>query len=74
MRIGLPGTGTTVDQIIRSAERAETDGLTRVWYTSAVAGDPPSLASSIAPVRQSTEDVVRTTSMSAGSLGQIERG
>jgi F420-dependent oxidoreductase-like protein len=40
MRIGLPGFGTSVDQIVRQAERAETDGFTSLWYASAVAGDP----------------------------------
>jgi F420-dependent oxidoreductase-like protein len=40
MRIGLPGFGSTVDDIIRQAERAEADGFTSLWYTSATAGDP----------------------------------
>lgn len=40
MRIGLPGLGTSVDQIVRQAERAEADGFTSLWYASAVAGDP----------------------------------
>ncbi len=40
MRIGLPGGGSTVDKLLRQAERAETDGFTSLWYASAVAGDP----------------------------------
>jgi F420-dependent oxidoreductase-like protein len=40
MRIGLPGFGTTVDQVIRQAERAEAEGFTSLWYASAVLGDP----------------------------------
>jgi F420-dependent oxidoreductase-like protein len=40
MRIGLPGTGRTPDQIVEQAERAEDDGFTTLWYASAVAGDP----------------------------------
>ena len=39
MRIGLPGTGATVDHVVRQAQRAENDGFTSLWYTSAVAGD-----------------------------------
>lgn len=40
MRIGLPGLGSTVEQVVRQAERAEADGFTSLWYTSNVAGDP----------------------------------
>ena len=40
MRIGLPGGGAGVDQIVRQAERAEQDGFTSLWYAGAVAGDP----------------------------------
>jgi F420-dependent oxidoreductase-like protein len=40
MRIGLPGTGTTVDRVVRQAEQAEADGFTSLWYASAVLGDP----------------------------------
>jgi F420-dependent oxidoreductase-like protein len=40
MRIGLPGGGSTVNKIVRQAERAEADGFTTLWYASAVAGDP----------------------------------
>jgi len=40
MRIGLPGFGASVDQIVRQAVRAEADGFTSLWYTSAVLGDP----------------------------------
>ena len=40
MRIGLPGFGTTIDQIIGQAERAEAEGFTSLWYPSAVLGDP----------------------------------
>lgn len=39
MRIGLPGLGSTVDGIVQQAERAEADGFSSLWYTSA-AGDP----------------------------------
>jgi F420-dependent oxidoreductase-like protein len=40
MRIGLTGSGTNVDRIVRQAERAEADGFTSLWYPSAVQGDP----------------------------------
>lgn len=40
MRIGLPGGGSSVDKVVRQAERAEADGFTSLWYASAVAGDP----------------------------------
>ena len=40
MRIGLPGGGRDVDQIVRQAQRAEQDGFTSLWYAGAVAGDP----------------------------------
>jgi F420-dependent oxidoreductase-like protein len=40
MRIGLPGFGTTVDQIVKQAERAEAEGFKALWYPSAVLGDP----------------------------------
>jgi F420-dependent oxidoreductase-like protein len=40
MRIGLPGLGSTPDQIIRQAEKAEADGFSSLWYASAVGGDP----------------------------------
>jgi len=40
MRIGLPGAGTTVEQIVRQAERAEAEGFSSLWYASAVANDP----------------------------------
>ena len=40
MRIGLPGSGSTVDRIVQQAERAEADGFTSLWYASAVLGDP----------------------------------
>ena len=40
MRIGLPGGGSTVEKLVRQAERAEADGFTSLWYASAVAGDP----------------------------------
>ena len=39
MRIGLPGTGATVDHVVGQAQRAENDGFASLWYTSAVAGD-----------------------------------
>jgi alkanesulfonate monooxygenase SsuD/methylene tetrahydromethanopterin reductase-like flavin-dependent oxidoreductase (luciferase family) len=40
MRIGLPGLGAPVEPVIRQALRAEAEGFTSLWYTSAVAGDP----------------------------------
>lgn len=40
MRIGLPGLGSTPDAILRHAQRAEEDGFTSLWYSSATAGDP----------------------------------
>jgi len=40
MRIGLPGSGTTVERVVRQAEQAEADGFTSLWYASAVLGDP----------------------------------
>lgn len=40
MRIGLPGLGTSIDQLVRQAERAEADGFHSLWYASAVFGDP----------------------------------
>jgi F420-dependent oxidoreductase-like protein len=40
MRIGLPGSGTTIEKIIRQAEQAEADGFSSLWYASAVFGDP----------------------------------
>jgi F420-dependent oxidoreductase-like protein len=40
MRIGLTGGGSTVDRIVRQAQRAEEDGFTSLWYASNVAGDP----------------------------------
>jgi F420-dependent oxidoreductase-like protein len=40
MRIGLPGGGTSLDAIVRQAQRAEADGFSSLWYASAIAGDP----------------------------------
>ena len=40
MRIGLPGAGRSVDDIVGRVERDEADGFTSVWFASAVAGDP----------------------------------
>ncbi|MEV0674761.1 TIGR03564 family F420-dependent LLM class oxidoreductase [Mycobacterium sp. NPDC050441] len=40
MRIGLTGSGSTVDKIIGQAQQAEADGFSALWYASAVAGDP----------------------------------
>lgn len=40
MKIGLPGLGSTPEQIIRQAERAEADGFSSLWYTSGLGGDP----------------------------------
>jgi F420-dependent oxidoreductase-like protein len=40
MKIGLPGLGSTPDQIIRQAQRAEEDGFSSLWFTSGVGADP----------------------------------
>jgi F420-dependent oxidoreductase-like protein len=40
MRIGLSGLGPNVDRIVAQAQRAEADGFTSLWYTSALQGDP----------------------------------
>jgi F420-dependent oxidoreductase-like protein len=40
MRIGLPGLGNTVEQIVRQAERAEADGFASLWFTGGILGDP----------------------------------
>jgi F420-dependent oxidoreductase-like protein len=40
VRISLPGLGSTVDQIVRQAERAEAAGFSGLWYASATANDP----------------------------------
>jgi len=40
MRIGLTGFGTSVEHVVRQAERAEADGFAALWYPSAVLGDP----------------------------------
>jgi F420-dependent oxidoreductase-like protein len=40
MRIGLTGGSSTVDGIVRQAERAEAEGFSTLWYPSAVLGDP----------------------------------
>lgn len=40
MRIGLSAAGTSVDQIVRQAERAEADGFTSLWFASPLLGDP----------------------------------
>jgi len=40
MRIGLTGAGSTVDNVVRQAERAEADGFSSLWYPSQVLGDP----------------------------------
>src|SRR4051794_20416934 len=40
MRIGLPGFGSTGEQVVRQAERAEAEGFASLWYASAVLGDP----------------------------------
>lgn len=40
MRIGLTGFGTTAEQVVRQAERAEADGFAALWYPGAVLGDP----------------------------------
>ena len=40
MRIGLTGSGRTVNQVLDQAQRAECDGFTSLWYASVVTGDP----------------------------------
>jgi F420-dependent oxidoreductase-like protein len=40
MKIGLPGLGSTPEQIVRQAEQAEADGFSSLWYASAIGGDP----------------------------------
>jgi F420-dependent oxidoreductase-like protein len=40
MRIGLMGGAATVERMVEQAQRAESDGFTSLWYTSAVGGDP----------------------------------
>jgi len=40
MRIGLTGGGSSVDSIVRQAQKAEADGFSSLWYASGVAGDP----------------------------------
>jgi F420-dependent oxidoreductase-like protein len=40
MRIGLPAGGSTAEQMIQQAERAEIDGFSTLWFPSAFAGDP----------------------------------
>jgi len=40
MRIGLTGSGKTVEQIVAQARQAEADGFSSLWYASGVAGDP----------------------------------
>jgi len=40
VRIGLPGGGNDADQIIRQAERAESEGFSSLWYAGAAGGDP----------------------------------
>jgi F420-dependent oxidoreductase-like protein len=40
MRIGLTGGGATLDSIVASAQRAEEQGFSSLWYASTVAGDP----------------------------------
>src|SRR3954463_3894526 len=40
MRIGLTGGGSSVDRIVQQAIDAEADGVTSLWFASAVFGDP----------------------------------
>ena len=40
MRIGLTGRGSSVNQVLDQAQRAERDGFTSLWYASVVTGDP----------------------------------
>jgi F420-dependent oxidoreductase-like protein len=55
MRIGLPGTGSSIDQIVRQAQRAEADGFTSLWYTSGVGGDPLAAIARAAAVTSTIE-------------------
>jgi len=40
MRIGLTGSGSSVDKVVHQAKQAEADGFTSLWYASVVTGDP----------------------------------
>ncbi len=40
MRIGLTGYGSTVDEVIRHATKAEDDGFSALWYSSGAGADP----------------------------------
>jgi len=40
VRIGLTGSGATVDKVAEHAKRAEADGFCSLWYASVVTGDP----------------------------------
>lgn len=40
MKIGLPGLGSTPEQVIRQAQRAEEDGFSSLWFTSGAGADP----------------------------------
>lgn len=40
MRIGLSAAGATVDEVVRQAEQAESDGFTSLWYACPLLGDP----------------------------------
>jgi F420-dependent oxidoreductase-like protein len=40
MRIGLNGSGSTVDRLVEQAVEAEAAGFSSLWYPSAIAGDP----------------------------------
>ncbi len=40
MRIGITGSGTTVDAVVAQAIDAEAEGFSALWYSSMVCGDP----------------------------------
>jgi F420-dependent oxidoreductase-like protein len=40
MKIGLPGLGSTPEQVIRRAQRAEEEGFSSLWFTSGAGADP----------------------------------
>ncbi|WP_179475765.1 TIGR03564 family F420-dependent LLM class oxidoreductase [Mycolicibacterium vinylchloridicum] len=40
MRIGLTGSGSSIDKLVNQAQQAEADGFASLWYASGVAGDP----------------------------------
>jgi F420-dependent oxidoreductase-like protein len=49
MRIGITARGSTVDELVEQAKRAEHDGFTSIWYSHLLMGDP--LAAMVLPAR-----------------------